>query len=78
MAKNVTFRRRYVFEFKGKTTNNFMPGFLDRVFRGIVNGINKEYKQVEIVTSRVEETTLDGKGIISTSNLLYERQDDEC
>lgn len=47
-AKNRTFRRRYIIEVKGITTNNFMVRFLDDMFKGVVEAVKSRFKQVEI------------------------------
>lgn len=48
MAKNKTFTRRYVIEFKGITTNNFLVKLLDRYFETITGDLTKWHKQLEL------------------------------
>lgn len=45
MARNRRYHLRYTIEFKGTTTNNFMPKMLQRLFKDLVGSIARGYKQ---------------------------------
>lgn len=53
--RNKVYHRRYILEFKGVTSNNFMVKFLDSILSGLVEQIRQEYKQVEIAEITVED-----------------------
>ena len=55
MSRNKVFRRRYVIEFKGVTTNRFMINFLDTFLGKFMKKIAEQYAQLEIVTMTAEE-----------------------
>lgn len=48
MARNRVFRRRYIIEVKGITTNNFMIRFLDSVIGGLVKSVGEKFTQVKV------------------------------
>lgn len=49
MAKNKAFKRRYIIEFRGITTNSFVINMIDKLLRDTVRGISHFYKQTKVV-----------------------------
>ena len=56
MNKNRHFKRRYVIEFKGITTNGFALSFLDKMFRGLAEAVAEQHKQINLTNFSVEGT----------------------
>ena len=67
-AKNKTFRRRYVIEIRGITTNNFMEKLIDRALETLLDNIKNDFKQVEV-------TSFEAKNVGEGKNANTELQD---
>lgn len=61
MAKNRAFKRTYIIEFKGITTNEFALKVLDDLFEGIAKAAGEQHKQIELVRFEKEGTENDTK-----------------
>ncbi len=59
MAKNKVFRRRYVIEVKGITTNDFMTKFLDTTIGKFFKMLAERFAQVDIIMMTAEEIELE-------------------
>lgn len=51
--KNQKFTAKYIVEVNGITTNGFMKKVIERVLYGLIDHINKSYKQTNI---KIRET----------------------
>jgi len=59
MAKNKLFKRQYIIEFKGTTTNNFMEEFLDRTLQNFIDTFCKNFQSVSV--ERFDTTDISNK-----------------
>lgn len=75
MARNRVFRRRYVIEFRGISTNDFMPAFLDRAFDNVVKLLDGRFKQLRVVQYSTEDLRTGGMSNLTEAgvqvNLFY-------
>lgn len=76
MAKNKVFGRRYIVEFKGVTTNDFMPKMLDQMFDDLTGRMRKRYKQLNVVRYTTEDMRTGGASELTPAgiqvNLMYQ------
>lgn len=79
MAKNRAYRRRYVIEVRGITTNGFMARMLDSIFDAIVRNINGR-KQSKVTEYRIEDMRTGGASELTPGgiqvNLMYKSKGD--
>lgn len=55
MARNRIFHKRYILEFKGITTNDFMPHFIESMLSKLVESLGQRFKQLEISEIKEED-----------------------
>lgn len=55
MAKNAKFKRRYIIELEGKTTNNYLIGFLDVLFERVLKVLQHQHKQLKVTKYEVTD-----------------------
>ena len=55
MARNKTFRQRYVIELKGISTNEFMPHFIVKTLEVTLETLQRQFKQLQLVSFTVED-----------------------
>lgn len=55
MPRNRTYHRRYLIEFKGVSSNYFMPGFLDKMFKDVVETLLRQFAQLKVVKFEITD-----------------------
>ena len=55
MARNKVFKRRYVIEIKGITSNHFMENFIDTWLGRAILALANKFAQIEILLMTAEE-----------------------
>lgn len=66
MAKNKLFKRQYIIEVRGTTTNHFMEEFLDKTIKNFIDTFCRNFQSVTV--DRFESNDLTNKEIRRNEN----------
>lgn len=75
MGRNHVYKRRYTVEFRGISTNDFIPRFLDKAFNSLIRYLDGRFRQLNITSYIIEDLRTGGASNLTKGgvqvNLFY-------